>query len=62
MWTLAIVWLISAAIFLELADRAPTLDEMGPAKRRADPPELAIGVDARIVEFPATLTILGKAR
>ena len=33
MWVIAIVWLTSAAIFLELADRAPTLEDSRPAKQ-----------------------------
>jgi hypothetical protein len=45
MWAIAIFWLMCAAIFLELADRAPTLDDSGGAKR-------AVDVEAKIIQMP----------
>jgi hypothetical protein len=36
MWTIAIVWIACGAIFLELADRAPTIEESNLGERARD--------------------------
>jgi hypothetical protein len=57
MWELAIFWLACAAVFLELADRAPTLDEFGLSGPRPDSIGIAIERDAKIVPISSRLTV-----
>ncbi len=52
MWAIAMFWLICAAIFLELADRAPTLDDSGRTKRHPEPIRLADELEAKVISMP----------
>jgi hypothetical protein len=52
MWAIAMFWLICAAIFLELANRAPTLDESGRTERQSEPIRLAVELEAKILPMP----------
>jgi len=52
MLAIAMVWLICAAIILELADRAPTLDDSGETGRRLEPIRLAAELEAKIIPMP----------
>jgi hypothetical protein len=45
MWAMAIFWLVCAAIFLELADRAPTLEDSSGTGR-------AIDLEAEVIPMP----------
>ena len=51
MWTIAIVWIGCAAIFLELADRAPTIEDPSPAERPTAGVDF-VDVDSNVVKMP----------
>ena len=52
MWTIAIVWLGCAAIFLELAARAPTIEDPSPGTRLAGEGVDVGKRDVNVVKLP----------